>query len=218
MRKPLPFLPPSALLAGLSLAAAAVAAATGGAAVADDHPSPRLKLAERTFSIGNVDSTPLPVGGLELDLYPLSARWLRGGITAAAGKGQGEMSGSDVSLHYGLLGVSGGVQYPARVTPFVEGNLSGGLLEGSLDSALAVPGTSLSISGGSAVTWIYGRGVDVGAELYTVGRLYVSGAIGWVRTTWHGPDLAAMAEAPAAGFVFRDYTADSVTFKLGLGI
>jgi hypothetical protein len=212
MRKTLPFLFTPAVLAGLSLAGAAAAAPL------DDHPSPRLKLAERTFSIGNVDSTPLPVGGLELDLYPLSARWLRGGITAAAGKGQGQMSGSDVSLRYGLLGVAGGLQYPARITPFIEGNLAGGLLEGSLDSAIAIPGTSLSISGGSAVTWIYGRGVDVGAELYTVGRLYVSGAIGWLRTTWHGPDVAAMAEAPAAGFVFRDYTADSVTFKLGLGI
>jgi hypothetical protein len=200
------------VLAGLALAGSAAAAPL------DDHPSPRLKLAERTFSIGNVGSTPLPVGGLELDFYPLSAAWLRGGITAAAGKGQGEMSGSDVSLHYGLLGVAGGLQYPARITPFVEGNLSGGLLEGSLDSAIAIPGTSLSISGGSAVTWIYGRGVDVGAELYTVGRLYVSGAIGWLRTTWRGPDVAAMAEAPAAGFVFRDYTADSVTVKLGLGI
>jgi hypothetical protein len=191
-------------------------AAAAGAPCAP-HPRPRLKLGYRTFSIGNLDLTALPLGGLELDLYPISTGWLRGGITAAAGKGQGRMAGQDVSLRYGLLGVAAGVQYPARVTPFAEGTLSGGVLAGSTDGALAIPGTSTTLSGGSGATWIYGRGVDVGVELYTIGRIYLSGSVGWLRTTWRGLDVTAVAQAPAAGLRYKDLTADSLTFKLGAG-
>src|SRR5262245_43966795 len=108
-------------------------------APATPHPTPGLKLAYRTFSIANLDLTPLPLAGLELDLYPISGRWLRGGFMAAAGKGRARMVGEDVGLRYGLLGVAAGLQYPARLTPFVEGTLSGGVLAGTVDSALNIP-------------------------------------------------------------------------------
>ena len=181
------------------------------------HANPRLKLCYRSFAVSNLDRTPLALAGLELDYYPLSTRWVRGGFTLAGGRGQGVISAQDVSMRYGLVGIAAGIQYPARITPFIEGQLSGGILSGATNGAIAVPGTGVAISGASAATWIYGRGIDVGAELYTIGRIYVSGSIGWLRTTWRGVDTVAMAQAPTAGVRFKDMTGDSLTFKLGLG-
>jgi hypothetical protein len=187
-------------------------------APAPPRPKPRVELGYRSFAIANLDATRVPLGALELDLYPLSTRWLRGGFSAAAGKGHGAMDGQDVSLRYGLLGVTAGLQYPARITPFVQGGAAAGILAGAADGAITVPGTSVSIAGASAATLMWDRGVDVGADLYTVGRLFLSVSVGWLRTSWRGPDLAAMAAAPAAGLRLKDVQTDSMSVKVGVGL
>jgi hypothetical protein len=194
--------------------------ATAAAAPAPVGPwlaRPRLALSYRRFAISNLDRSPVPLEGLELDLYPISTAWLRAGLEVEAGRGQAAASGSDVDLRYGLGGVTLGLQYPGRLTPFVEGRLTGGVLAGTFDGALPVPGASVSAGGTSAATWIYGRGVDVGVELYTIGRLYLTGTVGWLRTTWRGVDTAALAADPSGGYRFKDLTGDSFTFKLGVG-
>jgi hypothetical protein len=178
---------------------------------------PRLALSYRRFAISNLDHSAVPLEGLELDLYPISTGWLRAGFEVEAGRGQAAASGSDVDLRYGMGGVTLGLQYPGRLTPFVEGRLTGGVLAGTLDGALPMSGGSVSAGGTSAATWIYGRGVDVGVELYTIGRLYLTGAVGWLRTTWRGVDTAALAADPTGGYQLKDLTDDSFTFKLGVG-
>jgi hypothetical protein len=180
-------------------------------------PAPRLDLSITSFSIGNGAASTVPLQGLELDLYAITSSWLRGGFTLAAGRGNGMISGADVGLRYGMLGVSAALQIPIRLAPFIQGNLAGGVLAGNLDGALAIPGTSLSISGGSAATWIYTRGADIGVHLYALGSLHLTASVGWVRATWHAPDSAATLAAQSASLRFKDVTNDSVITKLGLG-
>jgi hypothetical protein len=182
------------------------------------HPTPRLKLSYREFAISNLDLSRVPLSGVQLDVYPLSMRWVRAGLEAEAGTGRASLNQNAVDLWYAMLGMTAGVQYPARVTPFVEGRLVGGTLGGNLEGAIAIPGTSATISGTSAVTWILGRGIDVGAEVFMVGRAYVSASIGWLHTTWHGIDYGAFVQDPSAALRTKDLSFDSFTFKLGLGI
>jgi hypothetical protein len=182
------------------------------------YGAPGLGLAYRRFSIANLDPTPASLRGLELDLYPVATRWLRAGVEVEAGKGQVSMTGNDVDLHYGMVGAMAGLQVPTRVSPFVQGRLVAGVLAGSYQWTAGVPETQLAVNSGSAATYIHGGGVDVGADLHAVGRLCLSASVGWMRTTWRGPDTAATAADPQAGLQLRDLTGDSFTLKLGIGI
>jgi hypothetical protein len=184
-----------------------------------DHPTPRLKLSYQRFSAGNVDGTAVPLEALHLDLYALSWRWLRTGLEVEAGRGHATLSGASASLKYGLIGMNAGLQIPGRVTPFFEGQLAAGVLGGTLDGALTIPGTTVSVSGVSAATWMYARGLDAGIELYAFGRSYLSLALGWVRTTWGSASYDAMVtNRGGSGLRFQDVTHDSFLLKLGIGI
>jgi hypothetical protein len=109
------------------------------------------------------------------------------------------------------------IRSPARLSPFVAASVNGGVLDGTLEGALSIPGTSVSLNGGSGVTWMYTRGLDVGAQLYTLGSLHLTGSVGWLRATWRGVDEAAMVANPAGGLRLKSVTNDSVAFKLGIG-
>jgi hypothetical protein len=180
-------------------------------------PAPRLDLSITSFSIGNGAASTVPLQGLELDVYAITSSWLRGGFTLAGGRGNGMISGADVGLRYGMLGVAAALQFPIRLAPYIQANLAGGVLAGNLDGAVAIPGTSLSISGGTAATWIYTRGADVGVHLYALGSLHLTASVGWVRATWRAPDTAATVAAQSASLRFKDVTNDSVITKLGIG-
>ena len=180
-------------------------------------PAPRLDLSITSFSIGNGAASTVPLQGLELDLYAITSSWLRGGFTLAGGRGNGTISGADVGLRYGMLGVAAALQFPIRLAPYIQANLAGGVLAGNLDGALAIPGTSLSITGGTAATWIYTRGADIGVHLYALGSLHLTASVGWVRATWHAPDTAATVASQSASLRFKDVTNDSVITKLGVG-
>jgi hypothetical protein len=186
---------------------------------AAERPTPRLKLSYERFSAGNVDGTGMPLEALHLDMYALSWRWLRLGVDAEAGRGHAKLSGASASVKYGLLGANAGVQMPGRVTPFFEGRLAAGILGGTLDGALTIPGTTATVSGVSAATWMYARGLDAGVELYALGPSYVSLGLGWIRTTWGSASYDAMvASRGGAGLTFKDVTHDSFLFKVGVGI
>jgi hypothetical protein len=181
------------------------------------RPTPLLKLSYERRSAGNVDGSALPLEALHLDLFAISRPWLRLGVETEAGRGTATMSGATASVRYGLLGLNAGLQIPGRITPFVEGHLSGGVLEGSLDGTLTIPGTNVSVSGVSAATWMYARGVEAGLELYALGPFCVFGSLGWTRTTWGSADYEAMVANLAAGLKFKDVTHDSLIMKLGVG-
>ena len=184
------------------------------------HPCPRLKMSVNGFAIANFDGEAVPLRGVHLDAYPLSERWMRGGFRFEAGTGHATAVGSSIALTYGLIGFSAGVQYPARVTPFLEGHWSGGVLSGRQQGSLTVGDTT--IRGASGTTWLYGGGLDLGTEFYVVGRAYVSVAVGWMHTTWGAPDLTARLQSQSApsqsGTPLVNMTSDSFLWRVGIGI
>src|SRR5450432_509087 len=176
-------------------------------AAAPAPSSPRLELSYRQLSISNLDGTNLPLKGLELDMFPVSSRWVRTGLELEAGTGQARLGGQSLTAHYGLFGLTAGLQYPGlfspRFVPFVEGRVMAGVLSGTVNGPVGIPDTTITLTGTSAVTWIYGEGLDVGADLFVLGRGHVSASVGWVRTTWGGVNYQAVAQNPAVNIHFN---------------
>jgi hypothetical protein len=169
------------------------------------HPNPRLKASYRRFAIASYDGASLWLDGAQLDVYALSRRRVRHTIEA-----------NRLDLAYGTVGFNGGFQYPARVTPFVEGRVAAGVLSARGSGAMTFAG--MTVTDPSIVTWMVNGGIETGIEVYTWRRTYLSAAIGWVRTTWRGPDVTAMISNPSAGVQTKNLESDSFTFKLGFGI
>jgi hypothetical protein len=147
-------------------------------------------------------------------MYALSWRYFRAGVDVEGGMGHTTLMDAGTALRYGLLGANAGVQLPGRITPFVEARLAAGVMGGTIEDSLKIPGTTVSASGVSAATWMWATGVDAGAEFYVFGRTYISAAIGWIRSTWRGADY----DATGSGLSFKDVKNDSLMFKLGFGI
>jgi hypothetical protein len=183
---------------------------------AAEHPVPRLKISLEGFSVETPFGTSVPLMGAHAEMYPLSMRWVRGGVGITGGNGHGAIAGGSATVEYGLLGASIGAQYPGRVTPFVEGHLAGGFMSASVDHPIAFNG--VQIDDVSGTTWLYGRGLDAGVEVYALGRAYVSGSIGWMRATWGSPDTRALVAGTSNEIRFVDVTSDSLMWKLGIGI
>jgi hypothetical protein len=189
--------------------------ATDGAKPSGPHANPRMKLSFRLFSINGPDGIPISLDGGQLDVYPLSRRWLRLGLEAEAGRGASDTASVTARLWYAMAGVTAGIQYPARVTPFVEGRAAVGALGGSLSGSATVASTTVSADGINAVTLLYLGGLDAGVELYAVGRAYVTVAVGWVHPVYYG--LSTVALQATGSTRTTKVAADVFTFKIGVG-
>jgi hypothetical protein len=178
-----------------------------------EHPVPRLKLSLVRFEVGHPTGGTIGLQSLHLDMYALSWRYLRAGIDLEAGQGHTVIGGAGTALRYGLVGLSGGFQIPGRITPFIEARIAAGVLGGTVEDTVQIPGTSVTATGLSAATWMWAGGVDVGAEFYVFGRSYISAAIGWIHSNYRGADFNGMS-----GVAFKDVSNDSLLFKIGFGI
>jgi len=188
-----------------------------------DEPSPasqthaRLKLSLEGFSIGTTWNMPVGLIGLHLETYPLSRRWVRAGVGVTGGLGSAAVEAASATAKYGLLGVSLGTQYPARITPFIEGHVAGGFMTATLDRPVTI-GT-VTVNDASGTTWLVVRGLDAGAETYVFGRAYLSFSMGWMRSSWASPDFNPYApQASSRNLNIVTVTADSFLWKVGLGI
>ena len=179
------------------------------------HANPRFKLAYRRFAISGPDGNPITLDGGQLDVYPLSRRWLRLGIEAEGGRGSSDTEQVTARLWYALAGLTAGLQYPARVTPFVEGRVAVGALGGSLSGAATIGGAAVATQGLSATTLLYLGGIDVGVEVYAAGRTYLTVALGWVHPVYYG--LSTVAVQSTGSTQTTRIAADAFTFKIGAG-
>ena len=161
------------------------------------HDVPRLKLSYRRLVAAGLAGGTQPFDVVEVDGYPLS-RIVRLGIDSEFG-----WSGGDYGLWYVVVGLTAGVQWPARVTPFLEGRFVGGFVGGSFN-------------GQSAVSWIYQGGIETGVEVYLARRYYLSTAIGWAHPVYGGIDVVALNRNQT--LIPKDFSADSFTLKVGLGL
>ena len=186
---------------------------------ARDHANPRLLLSYRRFSIAGLAgfaNAPVPLDGGQLDLYLLSRRWIRVGLETELGGGNTGVAVGDVSLWYALGGFTVGIQYPARVMPFVEGRVAVGALGGTFRSGTTFTGQVAAASGDRAATLLYLGGVEAGIGVYTLGRAFVSISLGWAHPVYLGVDPVDLASNSTLRPVLRG--ADTFTFKVGLGI
>jgi hypothetical protein len=161
------------------------------------HDVPRFKLAYRRAWVAAPEGPDLPFDIAELDFYPVST-FVRFGLAAEIGYG-----GGDYGLWYFVTGASLGLQWPMRVTPFLEGRFVAGLM-------------GASYMGQAALSWVYEGGIDTGIEVYYARRFYVSAAIGWAHPVYGGVDVAQLNQNHVV--VRQDFATDSFTFKIGLGL
>ncbi|HEY3358136.1 MAG TPA: hypothetical protein VGQ83_33120 [Polyangia bacterium] len=192
-----------------------------GAAPAAAHANPRLQVSYRRFAVGGIGGADVPLAGGQLDVYPVSGRWVRFGLEAEGGAGDASVLGGNARLWYGLGGLTAGVQLPGRVTPFVEGRFAAGALGGSFTATATVGGTTGTVQG-AAATLLFVGGVEAGVAVYAVGRTYVSVALGWAHPVFFGPNAAGLQGAaglPSAGTSpVSQVAADVFTFKVGVGL
>jgi len=182
-----------------------------------EHPAPRLKAAYRWFQMPNLDGSRLAFNAGSVDVYALSRRWFRLGFEAegggasgfvqnlSLGPGAGTLVSAPMSAWYAAGGLTAGLQYPWRVTPFIEGRFLAGLVGGDL-------------AGQRAVSYAWLGGLDAGVELYLAGRFYLTASVGWVRPFYRGVDRQYMQAHPTADPQFVTLSTDSFTFKIGLGL
>jgi hypothetical protein len=164
-----------------------------------DHPAPRFKLGYRYLQLASLNGGTVPAHAATLDFYPLS-NLIRFGLSTEAG-----FTNDAYGMWYLAEGASLGLQWPARVTPFIDGRFIAGLIAGT-------------VLGHSAVSYLYGGGVEAGVEVYYARRFYVTIALGWMHPIYSGVDVAALMANPTLDPVRKDFTADSFTLKVGLGL
>jgi hypothetical protein len=163
------------------------------------HDVPRLQLAYRRLWTAGLDggTTAFDVG--EIDYYPVSGL-LRFGIDGEVGWG-----GGHYDLWYFVVGATLGVQWPARVTPFLEARFVAGLVGGDYDHQVVI-------------SWMYQGGLEAGADIYVARRFYLSAALGWTHPVYGGIDVAALMAHPGSEPIRKSLGNDTFTFKLGLGL
>jgi hypothetical protein len=161
------------------------------------HPVPRFKLAYRYLDLAGLSGGTQHFDAVGVSAYPLSTL-VRLGIEAEFAWG-----GGPYQMWLATLGLAAGVQYPARVTPFLDGRFVAGVVGGT-------------IMGATAASWLYAGGLETGIEVYYARRYFVTLALGWMHPVYGGIDVNAAAKTHA--IVMRDFINDTLTFKVGLGL
>lgn len=175
------------------------------------HETPAVKLSYRHLDLPNLkgagmsDTADLSFHVIELDMYPISQRYLRLALDAEFGYGIGVLDDKPNRAWSLVTGANLGFQYPWRVTPFLDGRFLAGLLGGD-------------VTGQTAITWLYMLGFDSGIEVYLAGRFYLSAAIGYLHTSYSGVDLPYTKAHPTEEARRATLSGDTFTFKIGLGL
>lgn len=166
------------------------------------HAAPRLQLSYRFLMLSDPYGGSLPFHLVELTGFPLS-RYFRLGLSVSAGG----------APRYGAwlldVGLSVGVQYPARVTPFLDVKFAGGVI-------------GAEIVDRKVVSYQYRPTIEAGIEVYLTGRMHLSFAVGWAHPVYGGVDARAVEAAIKAGqsprFEIQDFAFDTVTVRAGIGL
>ena len=167
-------------------------------------PTATFEVGYRWYRLPNLDRSEMPFHNVALSLYPVSIPWFRLGIDAELGFGSGTLEGKPNQAWTLVSGASVGIQFPWRLTPFLDFRFNGGLLGGD-------------VAGETAITWIYSLGIEGGLSLFIVDRLHLSVAVGWLHTTYRGIDLVATRKTPTMP-VFQAFVGDTVTVEIGIGL
>ena len=162
------------------------------------HPVPRFELSYRWLQAAGLSGGSLAFHAVELDYFPVSG-YFRFGLDTELG-----LSGGAFNAWFFTVAAVAGVQYPWRVTPFLDGRFAAGLV-------------GASYLGQSAVSYIYVGGIEAGADVYFAGRFYLTAALGWAHPVYSGIDVDYVKAHPTLDPMCKSFSNDTLTFKVGLG-
>jgi hypothetical protein len=163
------------------------------------HAVPRFELGYRYLSMTGLDGASQPFHSATLGFYPVS-NLIRFGLDTEVA-----FATDTYSMWTLSEGVALGLQWPARVTPFVEGRFFAGLI-------------GATVAGHSGVSYLYGGGIDGGVHVYYAGRFYITASIGWIHPNYNGIDVSALLANPKSIPPTKLFTSDAFTMKVGLGL
>jgi hypothetical protein len=161
------------------------------------HDVPRFKLTYRYLDLAGLAGGTQHFDAVGLSVYPLSSL-VRLGID-----GEFAWGGGPYQMWLATVGLVAGLQYPARVTPFLDGRFVAGVVGGTVMST-------------TAVSWLYAGGLETGVEIYYARRYYLTLAVGWMHPVYGGIDVNAAMKNGA--LIMRNFANDTLTFKVGLGL
>lgn len=162
------------------------------------HPVPRVELGYRWLEVAGLKGGTLDMHAIELDYFPVSG-YFRFGLDTELG-----LSGGEFGAWFFTVAAVAGVQYPWRVTPFLDGRFAAGLV-------------GASYLGQSAVSYIYLGGIEAGASVYLAGRFHLTCALGWAHPVYSGIDVDYVMAHPTLDPKRKDFSNDTLTVKVGLG-
>ena len=165
------------------------------------HKAPAIEASYRFFQIADPYGGSLPFHLVEIDGFPLS-RIFRLGISLSGG------AAPRYDAWLFLVGMSAGIQYPARVTPF-------------LDLRLAVGVIGAHIIEKTVVSYAYAPMLEAGISVYLASRLHLTVAVGWAHPVYGGVDAKLIQQQIDAGikpkYDVQAFGFDTVTVRAGLG-
>ena len=164
------------------------------------HPVPRFKICYRRLTTASLEKgQETDFNAVELDFYPVS-KYFRFGLQTVLG-----FAGDQYNEWFFTAGLAAGIQYPARVTPFLEGRFEAGVI-------------GADVLGQSLASYLYTGGVEGGIELYVARRYYLTLALGWAHPVFGGVDIVALKANPTHIPAITGFEDDTFTFKVGVGL
>ena len=169
--------------------------------IARARPVARFEASYRFFQLADPYGGALPFHLVELSGFPY-AKIFRLGISLSAG------GAPRYSAWLFDVGLSVGVQYPARVTPFLDLRLNVGVI-------------GAEIVGRKVVSYQYRPTLEAGIEVFIAGRFHLTAAVGWAHPVYGGVDARLIEQQIAAGispkYTVEDFSFDTLTTRVGLG-
>ena len=165
-----------------------------------DHAVSHVKLSYRRMEVHPIETLPMIFHVAELDYYPFSSI-----VRLGMGLEIGLTYQNPLGAWYFVAGPALGLQYPWRVTPFVEGRFVAGFLGGSF-------------MGQVAVSYLYVGGVDAGLEWFAAGSFHLTASVGWAHPVYKFIDLQFTRDNPLLAPRLIELASDTVTFKIGFGL
>jgi hypothetical protein len=164
-------------------------------------PTTHLEVSYRYLAVRDPFGGSLPFHLVELDGYPVS-RYVRVGLSATGG------ASTRRSAWMANVGFSIGVQYPWRVTPFLDLRFVAGVI-------------GAYIVDRSVVSYEFHPALEGGIDVFLKASVHLVVAVGWAHPIYGGVDANKIQTEVNAGqspvFDVHNVGYDTVTVRAGLG-
>jgi hypothetical protein len=173
------------------------------------HLAPAFEVGYRFLQIADPFGGALPFHHVEIDAYPVSGIF-RLGLSLGGG------AASRYEAWMCLVGLSAGLQYPARVTPFLDFRFVVGVVGATLTFANSSGSVEKPV-----VSYAYVPALEGGISVYLASRFHLTVALGWAHPVYGGVDANAVQQQYEMGikptYDIKPFGFDTATVRVGLG-